>query len=466
MELISLAPDYRGRFSDKRLDKRAAFISNIIMQSKTSSIRSSTSDEASQKAAYRFLKNEKAEEAVLVKALKERTSYLCANREVLVIQDTTTIDLTSHKGRLQPKTGLGPVGNYEGGAIGFFLHAGLVIDPLRSTILGFSSYTQWSRSFDTPNKKDRSYKKLPIEQKEASKWITSSKESKEVLLSAKCITIIEDREGDIYDQFALIPDDRTHLIVRSRDNRKVNKTEKLYDVLAKADVAGHFELSVEGDIRKGIKKRTALIEVRYATVHIERRQQLNKNLPGQVKLYAVQAKEINSSEAKPIMWRLLTTHAIENFSDALWVVNSYKHRWYIEQFFRLMKKKGFKVEDSELESGWAIRKLSVLVAGSVLRVMQMLLCYGDEEAQVITEVFSQEETQCMQVLQKKLQTEKIKNPYSKQSLCWGTWIVARLGGWKGTNKERPPGPICLKNGLDKFNLIYQGWKMAKDVSTR
>src|SRR5215218_6075056 len=230
MELISLTPDYQGWFSDKRLDKRAAFISNTIMQSKTSSIRSSTSDAASQKAAYRFLNNEKVEENILIEALKEKTSHLCTDRDVLVLQDTTCIDLTSHKGRLRPDTGIGPIGNHEGGATGFYLHAGLVIDPSRSTILGFCSYTQWSRKLGQGTTGSRNYKKLPIEQKEACRWLDSSNESKHVLSSARSITIIEDREGDIYDQFALVADKRTHLIIRSRDNRKVDGKDRLYHV--------------------------------------------------------------------------------------------------------------------------------------------------------------------------------------------------------------------------------------------
>ena len=129
-----------------------------------------------------------------------------------------------------------------------------------------------------------------------------------------------------------------------------------------------------------------------------------------------------------------------------------------------MKKKGFRIEDSELETGWAIRKLSVLMAGAVIKIMQMMLSYDDEDVQAVDEVYNEREQECMSVLQLKMQTEKVKNPYNKQSLSWATWIIARLGGWKGTRKEKPPGPICLKNGLDKFNLIYQGWLMAKDVS--
>jgi transposase len=36
------------------------------------------------------------------------------------------------------------------------------------------------------------------------------------------------------------------------------------------------------------------------------------------------------------------------------IVDQYRARWHIEQLFRLLKKKGFVIESSELESGWAI----------------------------------------------------------------------------------------------------------------
>ncbi|HLG30233.1 MAG TPA: IS4 family transposase [Candidatus Brocadiales bacterium] len=456
--------DYKGKFGDKRLDKRAVIISNSLMQSKVSSIRRSTGDEASQKAAYRFLNNDKVEEKILIDALRQKAGHLSADRHVLVIQDTTCIDLSSHKGRLQEETGFGPIGNHQGNAWGFNLHGALVVDAFRQTLLGFSSYHQWGRAINQGNRYNREYKKKPIEQKEAFKWLRGCTESKETLSSARSITFIEDREGDIYDQFALIPDERTHLIIRSRDNRTIEDGNKLYDVLEVAPLAGCFELVIDGDSRKQVKKRTATIEVRYTTVEIRRPQWGKNHLPEKVKLCAVEAKEIGSQVDKPIIWRLLTTHAVEDITTAMWIIQCYKCRWYIEQFFRLMKKKGFRIEDSELERGWAIRKLSVLLAGVVLKIMQMLLSYGAEESQPIEEIYDEKERQCMEMLQQKLQTEKVKNPYSKNSLNWGTWIIARLGGWKGTAKERPPGPICLKNGLDKFNLIFQGWILAKNMS--
>jgi Transposase DNA-binding len=463
MELVSLSPDYTGKFGDKRLDKRAAQIGVTLMQSKVSSIRRATPEEASQKAMYRFFKNEKVEEAKLIEALKERASQLSAGRNLLVIQDTTYIDLSTHRGRLQPDSGIGHIGNARPNAVGFCLHPALVIDASLHTMLGFSSYCQWARDDKQGNRHEREYKKQPIEDKEAYKWIRGCNESKEVLSGAQSITFIEDREGDIYEQFISVPDTNVHLIIRSRTDRKVNGNDKLYAVLAALEPSGTYKLPIQHDLRSGRKDRTAIIELRYTQVNIQR-PATNKKGPESVSLYALEAKEMTAGVSDPICWRILTTHVINSVEQAMTIIGYYKCRWYIEQFFRLLKKKGFRIEDSELETGWAIRKLSVMMAGSVIKIMQMMMAYGDEGVQAVDEVYYEKEQECMAVLEQKLQTEKVKNPYNRKSLSWATWIIARLGGWKGTSKERPPGPICLKNGLDKFNLIYQGWALAKDVS--
>lgn len=379
-----------------------------------------------------------------------------------MIQDTTYIDLSTHRGRLQPGSGIGHIGNARPNAIGFCLHPALVIDASLYTILGFSSYSQWARDVEKGNATERGYKKLPVEQKEAYKWIRGCHESKEVLCGARSITFIEDREGDIYEQFISVADKNVDLIIRSKSNRRVNDNNNLHAVLAAREASGTYQLSIQHDLRKGRKDRIATMEVRYAQVDIQR--PVDKKGPKTVSLYAVEAKEVTKGVADPVCWRILTTHSINCFEEAMLVIERYKCRWYIEQFFRLLKKKGFRIEDSELETGWAIRKLCVLMAGAVIKIMQMMLSYDEEDVQAVDEVYNEREQECMSVLQLKIQTEKIKNPYSKQSLSWATWIIARLGGWKGTKKEKPPGPICLKNGLDKFNLIYQGWLMAIDVS--
>lgn len=456
---ISQRENYIGKFKDKRLDKRANLLSSSLYFGRTSSIHGVTLTEAEQKGAYRFLSNKKVEEQTLIETCKERSSYLCEGKDVLVVIDTSEINMDDHRKRLQPDSGIGVTGNNED--VGFFLHASLVLDAAAETSLGFSDIQLWHRAKD---RKQQDYKKLPIEQKESYKWIKACQESKKHLSKAATITFIQDREGDIYEQFACVPDERVHLIVRSRDNRNLHGGRKLHEYLASQPVAGSYNIELIKDIRKGIESRTAHIEVRFCKVSIVKPGQIKKTgIVDKIDLTAVEVREVNGPKSDSVLWRILTTHSITNYEEAVSIVDKYRKRWYIEQLFRLLKNKGFKIESSELETGWAIRKLTVMILNSALRVMQLLLAYDNEESQPIEQVFSKDEIKCLERINDTLQgdTEKTKNKNNRYLLSWATWIIARLGGWKNYNSKRPPGPIILKKGLDKFNAMLQGWNLAR-----
>ena len=76
---------------------------------------------------------------------------------------------------------------------------------------------------EQPTKQERNYNLLPIEEKESYKWIASSQKSKEVLHQAKKVIIIQDREGDIYEQFAVVPDQKTQVISTGKSQQNVVK---------------------------------------------------------------------------------------------------------------------------------------------------------------------------------------------------------------------------------------------------
>ena len=459
--------NYIGKFGDKRLARRAGIFSSQLYFGGSSSIHGISLSEADQKGAYRFLSNERVTEEILIDTVKEKSSYLCEGRDVLVLQDTTEINLQNHYNRLKPGSGLGLTGNnYDRG---FFFHASLVLDSSTSMMLGYSDIQLWHRPQDKIDKEQRGYKGLPIEEKESYKWLKASKESKQHLSKARSITLIEDREGDIYEQFATVAGDRTHLIIRSRDNRKLSDGAKLFARLAQQPEAGRYTIELVNNIDKAIQKRKATVAVRFAQVAIAKPKLLNKvGIANRVELWAVEVLEINGPEVGSILWRILTTHEVSSYQMAVDIINKYKQRWHIEQLFRLLKKKGFQIESTELETGWAIRKLTIMILNAALRVMQLRLAHNNEESQPLKQVFDQQQIECLQAANQTLQgnTQKMKNNNDPQKLSWAAWIIARLGGWKPYDRTRPPGPIILKRGLDQFEIMYKGWKMAlrKDVS--
>jgi hypothetical protein len=437
---------------------------------KTSSIRQCFPDRASQKACYRFLNNEKVSESALIEELAKRCGSITSGRHLLIIQDTTSFNLNNHYHRISKGNGIGTI--EDNFSLGFFLHASMIIDAFSGSMLGFSDVQLWNRVYDDP---DRKFKlaKLPIEEKESYKWIKACEQTKLNCPEAASFTFVEDRDGDIYEQFARITDERTNFVIRICKNRMLSNGAKLYEELESQPHAGRFEFELTGDRRKKRANRKASIEVKFCKVRINRSERnQHGEIPESIEVCAVQATEIGYDGKDKICWRLLTSHLVENYEQAIDIIEIYRKRWHIEQLFRLLKKQGFEMEESELETGWALRKLAVLALNASLRIMQLMHATDDENAQPLSEVFSDREQKCLEQANRQLKrnSEKQSNPYKPLSLIWAQWIIARLGGWKGYASQRSPGPITLKRGLDNFNQMYYGWCLAlkyfEDVGTQ
>lgn len=409
-------------------------------------------------------------EAGLIEEMTQRCSRLINNRHLIIIQDTSSFNLNAHYYRIKKQSGIGPIeDNFH---LGFFMHASLVMDAFTENMLGFSDVRFWHRIYDDPQRAHKT-KYLPIEQKESFKWIASCEKTKEKFSNAQSITFVEDRDGDIYEQFARVHDNKTHFVIRSCKDRKLSDGTKLYTTVHQQKVCGSYQVKLTADPRNKKANRTALLHVRYKKTILKKPDYcLNQSIKNSLSINIVEAEEQNYTGHDKICWRLLTTHDVNCFEDAMNVIECYRKRWYIEQMFRLLKKQGFEMEASQLESGWAIRKLVVFALNATLRILQLMYATEDENTQPIDEVFTKREQRCLRQLNKQLKgkTQTLSNPYNQQSVLWAKWIVARLGGWKGYNSQRRAGPITLKRGMDNFVQIFNGWclalKLYEDVGTQ
>jgi hypothetical protein len=181
-----------------------------------------------------------------------------------------------------------------------------------------------------------------------------------------------------------------------------------------------------------------------------------------VQVYAVEAVELNPPEGvEPVHWRLLTSHIVTTYEQALDIIQWYWWRWHIEQLFAILKQRGIDIEASQLESVDALQKLTLLALSVALQVLQLTLGRDRSEADA-TVAFSPQQQACLEQLSPSLngRTRKQQNPYPPCSLAWAAWLIARLGGWSGYQSQRPPGIITFYRGLQTFEGIFLGWKLV------
>ncbi len=141
------------------------------------------------------------------------------------------------------------------------------------------------------------------------------------------------------------------------------------------------------------------------------------------------------------------------------IVAWYRQRWHVEQLFRTVKRQGLDVEASQLESGKALLRLAALAIQAATRCLQLVLARDGQTTQPADLVFDDDEIPVLAALQPTLEgrTEKQRNPHPPRTLAWATWIIARLGGWKGYQSESPPCPITMHEGSTRFTAIARGW---------
>jgi len=415
-------------------------------------------DRAEQVKFRRFLLNE----AVTVEEMVAHRALLVAatagGRHVLAIQDTSEINYEAQRGR---KRGLGKVGN--GSDVGLFVHPVLAVDAVTEECLGLVDVQVWRRN----KSKAANYKSLAIEEKESYRWLKGAHQAKAVLAEASMVTVVDDRESDIYEKWARLPAARTHLLTRASRDRALADGGKLFLSLAGFAEAHRYMLDLPA--RPGKRSaRQACLAVRFGHVRICRPVACSDpDAPLEIELFAIEVRELDPPAGEPaIVWRLLTTHAVESVAQALTVIGWYRLRWHIEQLFRTLKRQGLGIEQSVVEDGVALEKLAVIALVGATITMQLVLARAAGSHDPPAErAFDAKQIEVLRALQPTLQgrTRKQQNPYPPNSLAWAAWTIARLGGWTGYETERSTGPITMRDGLHRFNALVEGYELAKNV---
>ncbi len=433
---------------DVRTERRADWFIGRVVSTGSVVLRQIGQDRAGEVAAHRFLSSPYVSAETVSGTLAARTAEQCAGRHVVVVQDTTEISFSgaSHKHK-----GFGPAGN--GKDPGFFIHPVIAVDVAHEAVIGLVDINIWTRA--KTRVADRT--KRPLENKESARWLNGCVVAAEALNRCASVTMIADRESDIYELFFHCPQ-KLHLIVRAGQNRALVDGGLLFDVLGKAKPIAHQEVNV-APRGPGDKGRLATVEIKCGRVRIKRPSRLSREHTD-IELTLVEVKEPKVPKGKTALcWRLLTTHPVETAEEAIAVVQLYRLRWRIEQTFRALKSDGMRLEESQVTGCDRMFALAAIAMAAAVRTIQ-LVDARDGGPRLATDIIDAEFIAPVAGLSNKLEgkTDRQKNPHERGSLAWLAWVVARLGGWNCYYK--PPGPKTMHQGWVHLATFLAGFAFA------
>ena len=403
----------------------------------------------------RFLRNASVTGTEMAAHAGERTAARAAGRDVVVIQDTSELSLG---GRRAKANGYGPIG--KGGALrGLLLHMVLAVDARTGGVIGPVDAKVHNRG----GGKVRSRRLRKTAQKESQRWIDGTTRAGEILAAANSITGVSDRESDIYEHFAARPSNM-HLIVRACQNRQIKTQGEDQPGLLFCYADGlpeHGRFKAEIPAAPGRKARVAELAVRFSRVVLCKPQHL-RDLPATLALTMVDVRETSKPEdGEPIHWRLLTTHEVTSLDRACRIVELYRLRWIIEEFFHTLKTAGFDIEAADIGNPQVMIKFVTAAAVAAVTVMQLVKARDGTTNQNLAEAFDPADQSILEAVSTQLEgkTARQKNPHPKGSLAFAAWVMGRLGGWTGYYGK--PGPQVMRRGLDDFQRIKFGSTLGR-----
>jgi hypothetical protein len=430
---------------DRRLLKRLVTVSADFLENINASIPDACGGNWTKtKGAYRFFANEQVTAAKLLEGHRLATGERAREHPVLLgVQDTSVLDFTTH-----PKTsGLGLTGSTR--ARGLFLHTTLMVTP-DGAALGIVNAQTWVLPPEERGKAQHR-EEMPLSEKESNKWLKSFHalaEWAKAFPNAQVVSVA-DREGDLYNLF-LAATAKPHIgvLVRSKQARRLQgETELSWENLSAQPSAGITEVRVPR--QPGQPARVAKLEIRYSEVTL-RPPARKPNLPP-VTVWLVEGREIHSSAAKPLHWRLVTTVKVCDFEQAVERLRWYEKRWVIEEFHRVLKS-GCGAEKRQLESVERLEKilmLDMIVAWKIMEMRRLAREEPESSANLrldVTEV----------TVLKKLLKKKADAPLGMREAIRA---IAKMGGFLGRKGDGEPGTTTIWRGFKRLEHIIEGYTL-------
>ncbi len=465
-DVSDVAAEFAGdSLGDARLDERLRRIVSLAATEPGDSFPEQMASVADREALYRFLANAKVTMAgVLSGHVRQTHERLRGHAVVRIVHDTTTFRFVGDR------TGLGAI---RGGARGFLGHIALAIaaDETREPVgvLGVHPYIHQdavAHQGMTPSQRVAATRAKSRMAKESARW-----EQMAVQVSAALPDDVEalhvmDQEADDYDVLAALHDAQLRYVIRADPQRPTTEAKRaVHEVLARqpATVFRTVPLTPRSE-RKAVRtrgrhpardERDATLHIRWGPITLGRRQYTESRTPT-LSLWAVHVFEPDPPQGEaPIEWMLFTSEAVQTIDEATAVVDHYRTRWLIEEYFKALKT-GCAFETRQLTSfAGLVRALAIFIP------MAWRLLVLRHLGRAVTPRPSGRGLDREQLLLLRKLLERRRYPLPSHPTMRDAMLgVAALGGHITNNG--PPGWLVLGRGLTRLLEAEVGWQLARE----
>ncbi len=439
---------------DERLNRRLESIVGAIAEGPDKSFPQLFASQAELEAFYRFVRNPRVDLNTLVAGYFEQTRERATQlKQAIAVHDTT--ELSFGDARMRRREGLGRLKRSNQGLV---MHATIAVDPTRSAPIGVLDAHVWTRPDAyrdelTAGLSEKMRRELISE---GDKWLAQALRVHRDNPSAALIHVM-DSEADDYSLFSYLSAFGIRYCIRICNNRRLSDEDftKLGDCLATLEPACTRQITIsrrgrapaEGRSRHAPRpSRTALLSVAATTVSVKRptTSPASGALPPYLEVNVVHVWEASAPDGEvPVRWTLFTSEPVGTTDEMLAVVDTYKQRWLIEEYFKALKS-GCSYEKRQLDSGATLQValgLFIPIAAQLLALRALEREAPNEPAET---VLSKPE---LFVLCKKLGKAFPRKPTVADALNG----IARLGGHIKNNGA--PGWMVLARGYKELATL-------------
>lgn len=459
---------------DERLNRRLLTIADAVAAAPSSSFPQMTGSDGELEGVYRFLSNERVTPAkILAPHFAATVERAASEDDVLVIHDSSLFTF----GGESPREGLGRI-HKQGGDQGFLGHFAFAVsgDGTRRPLglVGVSTVVRTRAPLGrNPTRRARAQREGP---KESSRWPLMVMAVHDRMPDA---IHVMDREADGFPIYETLLAHRARFVIRGRDRQRQRhaivdgESMRLPEVRDAARVKlrrtvplSRRRATRRPDAAKRIhpprNERVATLEIRCSRVTLPRPwDQSRLREPRFLDVNVVWVTEVGQPAGdEPVSWMLVTNLPTATERDLERIVDAYRARWVIEEFFKALKT-GCAFEKRQLESFHALMNALAVFCVIAWRLLLLRTVARDRPRGRAEDALTVRQVRVLHALREigEPRFRRVQLP-SRATAQDGLYAVAALGGHIRNNGF--PGWEVLNRGYEALVLLELGWR-ARDA---